>query len=229
MFLLTLHDGFKSEQFVYNYFVMSIIDQLASSLKRRDEVPNQELAEKIAKHNDAEAVKELIDLLQHKSKDIQHDSIKVLYEIGERKPALISGYIHVFLDLLQHKNNRLQWGGMAALESITPENPQGIFHSLAPIIEAAEKGSVITRDMAVKILVELCSLQELYSETAFPLLVEQILKSPANQVPMYAEIAIPVITPLNKASFIKALNSRLEDMEKESKRKRVEKVIRKFS
>jgi hypothetical protein len=208
---------------------LNIIEQLASTLKRRDEVPNQELAEKIVHHNDTAAVKELIELLQHKSKDIQHDSIKVLYEIGERKPALISGYIPVFVELLQHKNNRLQWGGMAALASITPENPQGIFHSLTQIIDAADKGSVITRDMAVKILIDLCSLQELYSETAFPLLVEQILKSPPNQVPMYAENAVPVITPLNKASFIKALNSRLEDIEKESKRKRVEKVIRKFS
>lgn len=63
---------------------MSIIDQLASSLGRRDEVPNQELAEKIAAAKDKKAVKDLVDNLANKNKDIQSDCIKVLYEIGER-------------------------------------------------------------------------------------------------------------------------------------------------
>lgn len=71
---------------------MSIINQLASALGRRDEVPNQELAKKIAETNDEAAVQELVENLQHKNKDIQNDCIKVLYEIGELKPGLISTY-----------------------------------------------------------------------------------------------------------------------------------------
>jgi hypothetical protein len=43
---------------------------------------------------------------------------------------------------------------------------------------------------------------------------------------MYAEQAVPVITTKRKAAFIKTLTARLDDIEKESKRKRVEKVIR---
>src|SRR5687767_10800532 len=103
---------------------MNIIEQLASSLKRRDEVPNQLLAEKIAKDNNQEAITELISLLQHKNKDIQHDAIKVLYEVGERQARLISYHIPVFLDLLKSKNNRMQWGAMAALSAIARYNPQ---------------------------------------------------------------------------------------------------------
>src|SRR5882672_12783926 len=139
---------------------MSILGKLASSLNRRDEVPNQELAKQIADKDDREAVKELVVNLSNKSNFIQNDCIKVLYEIGERKPALIAAYAKEFIDLLDHKNNRLQWGAMTAINSITLENPKVIYGSLSKIIAAADKGSVITKDYGVNILINLCSLKQ---------------------------------------------------------------------
>ena len=207
---------------------MSILGKLASSLNRRDEVPNQELAKQIADKDDREAVKELIVNLSNKSNFIQNDCIKVLYEIGERKPALIAAYAKEFIDLLDHKNNRLQWGAMTAINSITLENPKVIYGSLSKIIAAADRGSVITKDYGVNILINLCSLKQ-YTGDAFSLLLEQLRNSPANQLPMYAERSMPIINEKNKQLFVRALTSRLDDIEKETKRKRVEKVIKKFS
>lgn len=206
---------------------MSILSKLASSLHRRDEVPNQELAQHIVDKGDTIAVKELIESLHHKRKDIQNDCIKVLYEIGSRKPALISAYVKDFISLLDHKNNRLQWGAMTAIHTITLENPKLIFASLNKIITAMDRGSVITKDYGVNILISLCSLK-VYADRAFPLLIEQLLKCPTNQLPMYAERATPVIHENNKKLFVATLTTRLNDIDKESKRKRVEKVIRKF-
>ncbi|MDH4058761.1 MAG: adaptin domain-containing protein [Cyclobacteriaceae bacterium] len=207
---------------------MNVIEKLASSLNRRDEVPNQELAEKICKRKDKAAIKELVNHLQHKNQSIQNDCIKVLYEIGERKPELIAEFATMFVDLLKHKNNRLQWGAMTALNTIVLENPKVVYASIKKIMDAANSGSVITKDNAAGILINLCSLKQ-YSENAFLLLNEQLLSSPTNQLPMYAESAVPIITEKNKKIFLKSLSSRLDEIEKESKRKRVEKVIRKFS
>lgn len=207
---------------------MAVIDQLASALDRRDEVPNQELALVIVDKNNFGAVKELVENLNNKSRDIQNDCIKVLYEIGERKPAMIAAYAKDFVALLEHKNNRLQWGAMTALNTITPENPKVVYAALGKIIAAAENGSVITKDYCVNILIQLCSHKQ-YAADAFSLFIEQLLVSPTNQLPMYAEKAIPVITDTNKKLFIKTLSSRLDDIEKDTKRKRVEKVIKKFS
>ncbi|MDF2189951.1 hypothetical protein [Paraflavitalea sp. CAU 1676] len=207
---------------------MSVLDKLASVLGRRDEVPNQELAHAIVKKNDAKAVKELVDNLHHKNKDIQSDCIKVLYEIGEHKPALIAAYAPQFIALLGHKNNRLQWGAMTALSAITLENPKEIYAALPAILEAADKRSVITKDHAVNILINLYSVKK-YQDDAFPLLIELLVSSPVNQLPMYAEKAMPVILDKNKALFIKTLQSRLDDIDKDTKRKRVEKVIKKLS
>src|SRR5690242_16668150 len=107
---------------------MSVINKLASSLGRRDEVPNQELAAEIAGSNDKKAVKELVDNLNNKSKDIQSDCIKVLYEIGSLKPELIATFVNNFIDLLGNKNNRLQWGAMTALNIITNEKPDAVYN-----------------------------------------------------------------------------------------------------
>jgi hypothetical protein len=207
---------------------MTIINKLSSSLGRRDEVPNQELAKHIVSKNDAKAVKELVDNLENKNKDIQSDCIKVLYEIGEQKPSLISAYAKNFIDLLDNKNNRIQWGAMTALDSITLENPEIIYSALAKIVAASDKGSVITKDHAVNILIKLSSLKK-YADDAFSLLIEQLLDCPTNQLPKYAEDAIPVITEKNKKLFVKTLTERLDEIEKDTKRKRVEKVITKLT
>ncbi len=207
---------------------MSIIGKLASSLNRKDEVPNQELAGSITDKNDKNAVQELIENLHNRSKGIQSDCIKVLYEIGERKPALIADYANEFLALLDSKNNRLQWGAMTALSSITTEEPEVIHSSLARIITAANKGSAITKDQCVSILIKLCSMEQ-FADSAFALLLKQLQSSPTNQLPMYAERARPIISDKNKKRFIKTLTSRLGDIDKDTKRKRVEKIIKQVS
>ncbi len=117
---------------------------------------------------------------------------------------------------------------MTALNTIAPDRPEVIYKALPKIIESANNGSVITKDYCVNILISLCSIKE-YSVKAFPLLIEQLLNSLTNQLPMYAEKSIPIINEKNKALFVKTLSSRLNDIKKDTKRKRVEKVIKKFS
>ncbi|MFF2908338.1 hypothetical protein [Paenibacillus sp. NPDC057934] len=207
---------------------MTIIGKLASSLNRKDEGPNQELAKYIADREDKEAVKELVDNLHNSDKNIQSDCIKVLYEIGDIKPSLVVEYSKEFLTLLDHKNNRLVWGAMTALDAIILENPATIYESLVKIVEIADKGSVITKDHAVNILIKLCSVEQ-YADHAFRLLIEQLKKCPTNQLPMYAENAISIINDKNKAFFTETLISRLDEIEKDTKRKRVEKLIKKLS
>jgi hypothetical protein len=197
-------------------------------LGRRDEVPNQELAKSIANTNNKIAVRELVENLRNKNKDIQNDCIKVLYEIGERKPSLIAHYVENFIELLSSKNNRLQWGAMTAIDTITLEKPQVVYSALPKIINSSDKGSVITKDHAVNILINLCSVKQ-YADKVFPLLIEQLHKSLPNQLPSYAEKAMPLINDSNKTLFIKTLSSRLNDIEKDTKRNRVEKIIKKLN
>jgi len=65
---------------------MTVIDKLATTLGRKDEVPNQILAEQIVSAKDREAVEELVENLFNRDRRIQSDCIKVLYEIGAANP-----------------------------------------------------------------------------------------------------------------------------------------------
>lgn len=204
---------------------MTVLNRLASALNRSDQQPNIELAAHIAEAGDVQAVADLVRGLLFGKKPTQHDCIKVLYEIGERRPQLIADYSDQFAGLLQQKNNRLQWGAMSALSSISGEHPEWVVEHLDKIIVAADRGSVITRDHAVKILVRLCTLNS-FSEEAWSLLISQLGRCPTNQLPMYAEWASAVIPPPERPQFINTLESRLTEIDKLPKRKRIEKVIR---
>ncbi len=206
---------------------MSVLPKLACSLGRRDEVPNQELAEQVVAANDADAVEELVTNLWNKDRNIQSDCIKTLYEIGGRNAKLIAGYHKEFGLMLESKHNRLVWGAMTALDAIAAENPKGVYSLLAKIMATADAGSVITRDHAVGVLVKLGALKQ-YSADCIPLLLEQLARCPDNQFPMYCEKALAVINDSNGLQFQKVMKARLSNLEKESQQKRVAKVLKKI-
>ncbi len=203
-----------------------IIDKLATSLGRNDDVPNQELAKEIALKNDEQAVDELMKILKtNKDKKLQSDCIKTLYEIGYLNPRLIANYYDFFIELLNNRNNRLVWGAMIALKTISEVKPYEVFENLSKIIEVTEKGSVISNDNGVGILINLAKVEGLYDKIK-PILMEQLRKCAAKQLPMYAERALPVIK--GKDEFSALLNERIEEMEKESQKKRIEKILKKL-
>lgn len=207
---------------------MSAIDYLSTSLNQKDDIPNQELAVEIIRTKRNDWVQELVGLLKHKDKRIQSDSIKVLYEIGERGAAdLIAPYCNDFGTLLLSKNNRLVWGGMIALDTITLVHPQAVYDLLPTIMTTIDHGSVISIDHGVGILAQLSSLPA-YSDTTFPLLLEQLRKCPAKQLPMYAEKSVIAINAGRQALFEDLLLSRMPEMERESQQKRLTKVISKL-
>jgi hypothetical protein len=207
---------------------MSVLSKLATALNRRDEVPNQALAEEIVKKNDVNAVRELVDNLSNRDKNIQSDCIKVLYEIGERDPKLIARHCSVFGELLGSANNRLVWGAMTALDQIALAAPKDVFGLLTKIRATAEAGSVITRDHAVGILIKLGTLKQ-YASACFQLLIEQLKNCPNNQFPMYAEMSLAVATDKNKSALYKTITQRMDRLEKEMQKKRVLKVLKRLT
>ncbi len=207
---------------------MSIIDQLAHALGRKDEIPNIELAEKISKQNDTRAVIELVNCLQHKTAAVRSDAIKVLYEVGERKPEMILEHYDAFLKALSHKDNRMKWGAMSALSCISKTYPEVLAKDLATIVSVMDEGSVITRDHGMYILANVGRIKKHHAD-CMELMMEQIEKAPVNQVPMYAEKIAEIISTPYVKRFEKILRSRHDVMEIPSKQKRIEKLFKSLS
>jgi len=145
------------------------IEKLACKLGRNDEVPNIELAELLCKNEDAGGIKEIVDGLKDTDKAVANDCIKVLYEIGARKPALISTYADDLLALLHSRNNRLVWGGVTALATIAELSADAIYAKIDMVLSVFKNGSVIAVDNSVTVLAGLCKADKKYEQHLFPM------------------------------------------------------------
>ena len=191
---------------------MSVLNRLAHSLGRRDEVPNQELARDLAAKKNKAGIKEIVENLANKDKNIQADCIKVLYEVGVIEPDLIADYAEDFVRLLRNKNNRLAWGGMTALAEVAKANPEALFKNLDAIKKAKETGSVITVDNAISTLAHTAAASDKYSAAIFTYLLDHLSNCRPKEVPQHSEKTLPAVNQANKADFIKVLEKRMEDL-----------------
>jgi len=204
---------------------MSVLNRLASFQKRRDEVPNQVLARDLAARKDMAGIREIVENLRNKNKNIQADCIKVLYEIGYINPDLIASYAEDFFSLLKSKNNRLVWGGMIALSTIAAVRAEILFAHIAEIQKAMKTGSVITVDNGVATMAGLASVGDKYNHAIFPFLLQHLKSCRPKDVAQHAEKSLPAVNASNKAQFIKVLEKRMEDVSG-SGLTRVKKVIK---
>ena len=205
--------------------MVSVLNRLASSLGRRDEVPNQELARDLAAKRDKAGIREIAENLWNKDKNIQADCIKVLYEIGYIEPKLIAEYAEDFAKLLKSRNNRLVWGGMTVLAEVARANPDAVFKYLDQIKKAKETGSVITVDNAISTLAWTAAANGKYNETIFPYLLRHLAGCRPKEVPQHSEKTLPAVNVGNKVEFMKVLEKRMEDLSG-SGLSRVKKVIK---
>ena len=202
---------------------MTVLDKLAGAMDRRDEAPNIALAEEIVASGDADAIDELAAAVRSGPARQANDALKVLYEIGARRPELIGRECPVFIEALKSSNNRKVWGAMTALDAVAEQRAATLVGELPAIIAAADRGSVIAKDHCNSILVKLARAG--YADKAVPILVERLKNAAPNQFPTYAEAIAPVLTPTEKPGFLAVLTQRLGQIGQESKRKRVEKLL----
>ncbi|CAM3841470.1 hypothetical protein [Mesobacillus zeae] len=187
---------------------MSVVNLLASQLGRNDEEPNIELAHKLAKEENHAAIEEIIENLSCKDKKIQHDCIKVAYEIGQVKPELIGKYALNFIELLKSRNNRLVWGGMTALSTIAEAASETIMEHLDTLKSAMKIGSVITIDKGVLTLAKLAAVSKENNDMIFPFLLHHLENCRPKEIPQHSESTLFAVTNENKEEFLKVLRKR---------------------
>ena len=202
-----------------------MIEKLAYSFGRNDEQPNMDLARELAETKNKNGIKEIVVGLNDKTEQIANDCIKVLYEFGGLSPELISDYVDDFIKLLKSKNNRLVWGGMTALSKIASINPEPIFNHLDVIIEAYEKGSVITVDNSISVFAELVKAGKKYEEKVFPIIIHHLEKCRLKEVGQHAERAFVCINSNNAKVFKETLLKRRDELT-DAQKKRVDKLLK---
>jgi hypothetical protein len=215
----------KNYIFTENIQMKSIIEKLSASLGQQSSDADIELALEISKTQNQDAVRELVSNLINKDKRIQSSCIKTLYETGYRSPGLISDYHQDFLGQLTSHNNRMVWGSMIALSTIADQRPAELFDSLQLILDTMKKGSVITVDAGVAILGSLNSFSK-YSPEVEKHLTDILWKCEAKDLPGFMEKVLKSVSPANKEIYIRIINQRIIELEKESQKKRLMKILK---
>lgn len=205
-----------------------MLTKSASSLGRNDEEPNIELAVELCETNNIKGIEEIVHGLKSKEKAVVNDCIKVLYEIGSRKPELIADYTNEFISLLLSKNNRLAWGSMTALATIADLIADEIYSKLDIVKKAYEVGSVITVDNSITVFAKLCKASEIYQKEVFPFLMQHLATCRSKEVPQHAERMMICITADNTKEFVGVLEKRKDDLT-DSQSKRLNKIIKSLS
>ena len=200
-----------------------MIELLACRLGRNDEEPNIELAKKLCAAADKKGIREIAQGLNSKEEAVANDCIKVLYEIGQIKPRLISEFAGDFITLLASRNNRIVWGSMTAVAQVTPYNAELVFKRLPEIIAAYKKGSVITVDNSISVFAELCRADNAYRAKVFPVLLNHLANCRAKEIPQHAERIAVCIDADSKKAFLKALEARAGELS-DSQKKRILKL-----
>ncbi len=205
----------------------SMLDKLASALGRNDEQPNVTLADELVASAGRSDIREIVEGLHHPKTAVVNDCIKVLYEIGYRKPTLIAEYVDRFAALLGSRNNRLVWGAMTALATIAPVNPDAVYRNIDRILNAYEKGSVITVDSSISVFAGLVRSKPACEKKLLPLLFHHLESCRPKEVGQHAERIFVCITPHTSEAFAAVLRKRYGVLTAAQK-KRVDRLLRKI-
>ena len=189
-----------------------ILNRLACRQGRNDETPNVELAEYLCQSEDAAGIRAIVEGFKGRDKTVASDCIKVLYEIGARRPDLIAGYAGDFIASVNNKNNRLAWGSMTALAAIRDITAEQIYKKLPVIVSAYENGSVITADNCVTVFAKLCKYSVEYEQTVLPILLNHLQTCRPKEVARHAERASVCFKTENAETFIEVLERRRSDL-----------------
>ncbi|MDR2576229.1 MAG: hypothetical protein LBC52_07290 [Treponema sp.] len=201
-----------------------MLEKLAYSLGRHDEEPNIELAKELAKTKNKKGIKEIVNGLNNPTEQIANDCIKVLYEVAEISPELVSEYADNFIQLLKSRNNRLVWGSMTALSKIVSLNAEEVFKNLDTVVEAYERGSQITIDNSISVFAELAKADKKYEKKVFPIIIEHLEKCRPKDVGQHSERAFVCINKNNSQIFKETLLKRYESLT-DAQKKRVDKLL----
>ena len=204
---------------------MSTLQQISFYKNIRNEVPNQELAKKLAETKDQAGIAEIAAALWDKNPSIQSDCLKVMYEVGYLDPELIAVYVPEFLKLAFGKNNRLAWGAMIALSRTAGLNPLPCLQELDALKETILAGSVITQDNGIKTLAALACARPEARADVFPFLIEHLHTCREKDVAQRAESIFAAVDSANQGEFLAVLAERYPALT-DAQKKRVDKLTR---
>ncbi|MEM9324622.1 MAG: hypothetical protein AAGA85_03160 [Bacteroidota bacterium] len=207
---------------------MAIEEAFSSSFGRRDQGPNRALAKDIVTRQDFEAITELFEVLARKSSvRVHNDAVLTIAAISSEAPQMLTAHVSELMQLLKANINRQVFGAMIALANLSSLVPEQMSEHLGLIMASMDKGTVVTRDHGFTILTQIYKVDK--SGDLLPLILEQLMKAPPNQIGQYTEKFISVMDYTHRDELSAVLQERLNELDAPNHQARIRKSLLKIS
>lgn len=204
---------------------MAVLDYFQEALDLRDQQVTQRLADQLVRHQNDDGIAEIVAFIQGKpSIPLLGQALKTLELVTQKAPALVRTAFPVVFPLLWHSENQIVWRAMTVVANLAPFHTKRLYEELPALLEIMDSGTVITRDHGFKLL--LC-LYAVYSEQLAPILFDQLLRAPDNQLGQYAEKWLACIQLTDLPVLVSALEQRQPELTAPSHQKRLTGVLKK--
>jgi len=138
-------------------------------------------------------------------------ALKDLKAVAEKHPEDIVPYLPDLIRELESGPEKLKWGVMMLISMCAHLAREIIFEHMGLFAAIADGPSVIARDAYVRMLAMLSQEAE-YTATTTTLLLDEVWKSPVNQLPSYAETATKHIPAESHPLLAEIIIARLPDV-----------------
>jgi|GEM_PF-1024611 len=192
-----------------------LLERLAVSSNRYDDLPNQELASQIVFHLDQEAVSILVSVIETHDDVHAPDAARVVFEVGSRDEELVLPFIDRLVDLCCDEHFEVLPFSMYALAPLghhAAEHLWDVRDLFWQAISEADAHMEMTQVAAVKLLSALCAASPDYARTLAGGLVDLLGKCPPNDVAMFAESVLPALGAAHSHRAKPVLDRRMKEL-----------------
>lgn len=192
-----------------------LIDRLAVSLNRYDEMPNLELAADIVFSFDSEAIGLLLGLLERGDDVYAPDAARVMAEVGIREPDLVEPHLDQMVTLISWDAGETLPFVMAALAPLGHRVVDDIWEYrdlFWSIVNEGQEQADTAQAAAVKLLSAMCAAGPDYARTLAGGLVDLLGKCLPRDVALYAEAVLPALGSSHSHRAKPVLDRRLKEL-----------------
>ncbi|MCP4503318.1 MAG: hypothetical protein GY822_25560 [Deltaproteobacteria bacterium] len=192
-----------------------LLERLAVSSDRYDDLPNQELASQIVFHLDEEAVSILVSVIEGHDDVHAPDAARVVFEVGSRDEELLLPMLNRLIALCCEEHYEMLAFSMYALAPLGKYAAESLWEMRELFWQAitdADTHMQMTQVGAVKLLSCLCAAGPDNARTLAGGLVDLLGKCPPNDVAMFAESVLPALGTAHSHRAKPVLDRRMKEL-----------------
>lgn len=192
-----------------------LLNRLAVSMQRLDDMPNLELAAEIVQTDDEESLRILVSVLERHDDHHAPDASRVIFEVGTRAPQLLQQHAERLLAMCEDSQKEMLPYTMYALSPVAHLHAETLW-DMRDLFWSALTDLTLPASLAqagaVRLLSALCAAGPDYARTLAGGLVDLLGKCMPKDVAFFAESVLPALGTAHSHRAKPVLDRRMKEL-----------------